>query len=536
MQRRVTALALVALSSLLLLMTLPAAAALRCRGGREIPDEWVNDGYCDCEGDEALTGACPGTPFLCRNEGHSHQHVPIPAAHVHDGVCDCCDGSDEPASLCANRCGREAWEEAQALERQLAALRAGLRARKALVDEGAASMDLLQRRLYQVTRQAQGLSQRLQEWSAAVDSPEEHEAWQFAAHQMRALNYARARLESFLNEPQSSFGAELQYAHLIERCFALPYEVRKYGAFDETFTGNMQVDRYVMELCPFENATQYREEAYAHRFELSRENRANMFVLGSFHGWSNTTASERVLAQIAGRPLPDDSKGIDEGEAEEGVERAGRRRRQQRPDAEEEEGEMQRQGHDEDADESDRIREQGRNERQRRQRKPRAKKSKKRKSRRAEDYDEDENGDDDGGASEENDDGAYGGGDEDASRAARQRESEDEAEEQVEAGRAVATDARRPGDPNDFLFYAGGDPCWQGPPRSARVRTVCAERDALAQAREVSKCTYEFTLATPAACTREEVSRLSKALKRARSAASKMGCDASGRCDLGPEA
>lgn len=59
---------------------------------------WIDDGYCDCGRDEARTGACAGhsasgQQFMCSNAGF--RPVPIAAAHVRDGVCDCCDGSDE---------------------------------------------------------------------------------------------------------------------------------------------------------------------------------------------------------------------------------------------------------------------------------------------------------------------------------------------------------------------------------------------------------------------------------------------------------
>ena len=47
--------------------------------------------------------------FECANRGH--RAVRIPSSRVGDGVCDCCDGSDEPAGLCAATCGEasEAW-------------------------------------------------------------------------------------------------------------------------------------------------------------------------------------------------------------------------------------------------------------------------------------------------------------------------------------------------------------------------------------------------------------------------------------------
>ncbi len=60
---------------------------------------WVNDDYCDCGSDEPSTAACSGASFRefaafkCKN--HGFKAISIPSGHVGDGVCDCCDGSDE---------------------------------------------------------------------------------------------------------------------------------------------------------------------------------------------------------------------------------------------------------------------------------------------------------------------------------------------------------------------------------------------------------------------------------------------------------
>ncbi len=50
----------------------------------------------------------PGV-FECANRGH--RSVRLPSSRVGDGVCDCCDGSDEPAGSCRASCeeASEAW-------------------------------------------------------------------------------------------------------------------------------------------------------------------------------------------------------------------------------------------------------------------------------------------------------------------------------------------------------------------------------------------------------------------------------------------
>ena len=89
------------------------------------------------------TAACNEGSFYCANAGH--EALVIKSSRVFDGVCDCCDGSDEKggasvlwlrsirfvilsASLpgCANTCeelGRAAREEAERLAKVVDAVR-----------------------------------------------------------------------------------------------------------------------------------------------------------------------------------------------------------------------------------------------------------------------------------------------------------------------------------------------------------------------------------------------------------------------------
>ncbi|KAG5501855.1 hypothetical protein JKF63_04125 [Porcisia hertigi] len=93
-----------------------------------IPFSRVNNDVCDCVdgSDEPGTSGCtvllgslaPVLPvnwsFQCTDQEHHVQT--IPHNRVGDGICDCCDGSDEAASLvvCPNRCAEVAAE----IERQ----------------------------------------------------------------------------------------------------------------------------------------------------------------------------------------------------------------------------------------------------------------------------------------------------------------------------------------------------------------------------------------------------------------------------------
>ncbi|XP_021939758.1 glucosidase 2 subunit beta [Zootermopsis nevadensis] len=64
----------------------------------EIDFSRVNDDFCDClfdGSDEPGTSACQNGRFYCdtqNNIGHSES---VPSSYVNDGICDCCDGSDE---------------------------------------------------------------------------------------------------------------------------------------------------------------------------------------------------------------------------------------------------------------------------------------------------------------------------------------------------------------------------------------------------------------------------------------------------------
>ena len=78
-----------------------------CENGDVISGAFVNDNFCDCGSDEAGTGACSSQPFVCQNVGASSKAVH--PSLVGDGICDCCDGSDEWATTapCMNTCFEE---------------------------------------------------------------------------------------------------------------------------------------------------------------------------------------------------------------------------------------------------------------------------------------------------------------------------------------------------------------------------------------------------------------------------------------------
>ncbi|XP_058443213.1 uncharacterized protein LOC131425388 isoform X2 [Malaya genurostris] len=72
------------------------------RSNRAISWNRVNDDYCDCPedgSDEPSTNACARGRFYCRFQKRHLTgrggYTSVPSSWVNDGVCDCCDGSDE---------------------------------------------------------------------------------------------------------------------------------------------------------------------------------------------------------------------------------------------------------------------------------------------------------------------------------------------------------------------------------------------------------------------------------------------------------
>ncbi|XP_055535294.1 uncharacterized protein LOC129724420 isoform X2 [Wyeomyia smithii] len=94
-------------------------SSFRCLQGKSRLIDWerVNDDYCDCPedgSDEPSTNACAQGRFYCRFQKRHLTgrggYTSIPSSWVNDGICDCCDGSDEwlrkqnDGIMCQNIC------------------------------------------------------------------------------------------------------------------------------------------------------------------------------------------------------------------------------------------------------------------------------------------------------------------------------------------------------------------------------------------------------------------------------------------------
>jgi hypothetical protein len=106
---------------------------------RTIPLIHFNDNYHDCPdfSDEPSTSDGPSTSFYCHNNGSIPRE--IPRWSVGDGICDCCDGSDELfASLvtCPMTCPNTEKDRQKVLSRLLGVYKSGLRKRESMLRAG----------------------------------------------------------------------------------------------------------------------------------------------------------------------------------------------------------------------------------------------------------------------------------------------------------------------------------------------------------------------------------------------------------------
>ena len=79
----------------------------------------INDGRCDCPDDgfdEPGTASCEKGRFYCKNMSNRMEY--ISSFKVNDGVCDCCDGSDEYLDLFSIKCPNTCAEASKSLKRE----------------------------------------------------------------------------------------------------------------------------------------------------------------------------------------------------------------------------------------------------------------------------------------------------------------------------------------------------------------------------------------------------------------------------------
>ena len=137
------------LSYILLLVcclgTCHATDTFTCDTNLTMPVAYVNDNYCDCSDmtDEPQTSACAtfqpfalsspnaSAGFHCANEGFLPRNLSF--SMVDDGICDCCDGSDEHSTACTNTCHEQAVAFVQRTREMLSSYKSALSSRSHLL-------------------------------------------------------------------------------------------------------------------------------------------------------------------------------------------------------------------------------------------------------------------------------------------------------------------------------------------------------------------------------------------------------------------
>lgn len=121
----------------------------------------VNDNYCDCPdgSDEPGTSACSNGYFYCAGSGNF-----LPSRYVDDGVCDydlCCDGSDEPAGECENRCAEYEQEKENERHKFLQHLDKGRQIRHSYIHEAALRKEALRNKTTELEKEYNELTTKL---------------------------------------------------------------------------------------------------------------------------------------------------------------------------------------------------------------------------------------------------------------------------------------------------------------------------------------------------------------------------------------
>ncbi|OWK11882.1 PRKCSH [Cervus elaphus hippelaphus] len=111
-------------------------------GSASIPFDQVNDDYC--------TAACPNGSFHCTNTGYKPLY--ISSRWVNDGVCDCCDGTDEYNSgiVCENTCKEKGRKERETLQQMAEVTREGFRLKKILIEDWKKAREEKQKKLIEL--------------------------------------------------------------------------------------------------------------------------------------------------------------------------------------------------------------------------------------------------------------------------------------------------------------------------------------------------------------------------------------------------
>jgi len=195
-----------------------------------------------------VCAASESIPFDCQSD-----FPPVvPQSFVADGICDCCNGLDEPPEVkCKDTCQEKELAEVEALRKQLDVVRAGLRAANKQLSNANSNWNKL-------VRSANQKQQEVKEYARVLQSnPKSSQAE--LAHYAK-LFHQQKKLKEMVSNEAAWFGRDNRphaLAALIGVCKQITLNEKQFkgGSFEPV------AQDYVFEVCPFGMVRQWKPKS-----------------------------------------------------------------------------------------------------------------------------------------------------------------------------------------------------------------------------------------------------------------------------------